>query len=195
MVTARIEANTDEALKDLREKIKRAKDLSVPMKAGAAAFDLVIQDTFRRGQDPEGKNWTPLSETTKEARRKGKGNKADTILVDSSNLQKSAHAVFDGKDAIIISSDRIYANAQQFGYVRTGTYKPPKGPIPKKPKAGSKADMKRKRAGSSYTIVVPARPFVPITKGGELMRGGPVGRAFEKLGRYILDWIDSGKRA
>lgn len=215
MVAAKIEFKGQKAAQNLHAMIERAKNFTPALQAGAAAIDKSIKDTFRRSEGPDGTPWKDLAESTIESRRKG----SDKPLIDSGVLQAAAYARVDG-NAIVIGDGMSYAAAHQFGFVRKGQYKPKKksaskSRAPKAPRAskvtkarlatralrstasalgaGSRFGGGRDRTGESYTITVPARPFLPVTADGKLVKTGPAGAALEKMGAYVQKYIATGK--
>lgn len=64
------------------------------------------------------------------------------------------------------------------------------------PARKSASDILRERAGSQWTVKLPARPFLPYDKTtGEFMNSGSAARSIQKISKYILDYIANGKTA
>lgn len=68
------------------------------------------------------------------------------------------------------------------------------GPATMQQHLGS-AQTARDRAGQPYSYKVPARPFLPVDKDGNFVKAGAAADVLVKIGRYVLDWIASGKKS
>lgn len=51
------------------------------------------------------------------------------------------------------------------------------------------------RAGGSYTVKLPARPFLPVSKDGAFIRSGAAAEVLAKVGEYIRNWVSTGKKS
>lgn len=148
------------------------------------AFDGIANDVaskvamgFRDQKDPWGQPWAPLKPSTIRARRKGKGGGSAKILRDTGVLSNSLTAQRTGPLTIEMGTTVPYAAAHQFGASISFAPRSIRVRLRKTKNAAGKnvyrfAKDKHKKAitrwGSSqgWKVNIPARPFLPILKGG-----------------------------
>lgn len=161
----------------------KAADLSPAMRAIARALRNITEDAFAKQASPFGPAWQALAKSTLKA-RKGGGAGA-RILQDSGQLASSITATSDGNSATLTAGKK-YAAIHQFG----GTIQRPAYSIKVRHRTDRKGNLLRTKGfnglglifakdshknaltrwfevkGSSVTI--PARPFLPIDRAGNL---------------------------
>jgi len=105
----------EEKIKQLEDKMKRAKDISKVL--GVIASDILKEEqlNFKGNKDPEGVPWKPLSKKTILLKQQ-RGRNANAILRDKGLLFGSLHAVLDDNAAIVATGPEIdYARKHQYG--------------------------------------------------------------------------------
>lgn len=105
----------EEKIKQLEEKVKRAKNLDKVMKVIASDILKEEQLNFKRNSDPDGVPWQPLAEKTIKSKIK-RGRNPNNILRDKSLLFGSLHTVVEDNSAIVATGPEIiYAKTQNYG--------------------------------------------------------------------------------
>lgn len=163
-VTVKID---DKALfEKLQAQQKRARDMTPVMK-GIAQDMMTRKDlSFKNQQDPNGKKWTPLADSTLRTRRtrKRKPTTSTQALLDNGVLRGSFGTKVTDRTAQIGTTLK-YAATQQFGRVIRGIYK------------------SGRRKGQSYEFTIPARRMVGFTQ-----------RQLAGYRRRINNWILKGEK-
>lgn len=173
-----IEAQVDISL--ARRRLRALSDLGFMVEAmDGIANDVTakVQMGFRDQKDPWGQPWLPLKPSTIRARRKGKGGGSTKILRDTGVLSNSITAQRTDPLTIEMGTTVPYAAAHQFGASINFAPRSLRVRLRKVKNANGKsvyrfAKDKHKRAitrwGSSqgWKVNIPARPFLPILKGG-----------------------------
>lgn len=113
---------------------------------------------FRLGRDPWGNPWKPLNPLFRTGQP----------LRDTGRLQRSITSAVQG-DAAVIGTNVRYARTHQFGATIL-------------PKSGKYLAASAKGGGIAGVIfmkkaVIPSRPFLPITAGGQAQLPGPWARS------------------
>lgn len=167
----------DAALDRIESAAARARDLTPVLTVAAQDTRTLIDDAFAGSTTPENVPWAPLSPRTLARRRGGSGNP----LIDTSNLRGSIAAYGRGT-TLSFGTNVSYAGPQQFGFSRSGSLKRP-AYGPKRP------------AGTPYTVTVPARPFLPITRSGgyQLMTNGMAGQHWARVRASVRRYIATGE--
>lgn len=161
----------------------KAADMSPAMRAIARALRNITEDAFAKQASPFGPAWKALNAKTLKARRGGGA--GAQILQDSGQLAASITATSDATSATLTAGKK-YAAIHQFG----GTIQRPaystkvrhrtdrKGNLLRGQGFGGKAlifarDSHRNAVThwfdvKGYTVTIPARPFLPIDRVGNL---------------------------
>lgn len=108
----------EEKIKQLEDKMKRAKDISKVL--GVIASDILKEEqlNFKGNKDPDGVGWKTLDDKTIAMKVKRERN-ANAILRDKGLLFGSLHAVLDDNAAIVATGPEItYAKYHQYGTSR-----------------------------------------------------------------------------
>lgn len=145
----------------------RSLDLSPALAVIASDLASFVLSRFDESADPAGREWEKLADSTVKQRRGG----SSTPLVDTGILRGSITAVSD-KTSITVGSNVAYAGYQQFGTATTQYLE-----------EGGTLDM----------VHVPARPFIPITWGGELMNEGPIAVEWTRYEEILAHFIETGE--
>lgn len=154
----------EEAAAQLRAMSERLRDMSPLTRAIAADLRTFIDDRFRTGTDPDGRPWRPLSQTTIDRRRRGRGRGSPQPLLDTGRLRGSITAV--GTDrAVVFGTNVVYAPTHQFG--RSDNLMFGRTPAP-----------------------IPARPFLPISDDGLRFRPSAM---MERIREAALRWLETGE--
>jgi phage gpG-like protein len=136
--------------------------------------DLVLNSslkTFETSHDPYGAPWQPLKSSTVAKRRKGKGSGGHKILLDTGALRNSLHAKVEG-DSVLIGTDRVYGPTHEFG--ATINRAPYSSWVRLRKNAAGRSVFAKDRHKKArtvryttgpYTIKIPARPFLPDSRG------------------------------
>ena len=117
----------------------RMGDLSPAMRSIGQTLVAATDLAFRSQKDPWGQAWKPLAASTLRGRRKGKGSGSDKILRDTGRLSNSITYRAE-RASVQVGTNVIYAAIHQFG-----------GSI------------------GAHKIPFPARPFLPVRAGGDLL--------------------------
>ncbi len=130
----KIEVDSREATKELESLVRRAQNMSQPLRKIGAAWKANVALGFRGGRDPWGGQWAALRSSTLAGRRKGSG----LPLRDTGRLSRSFSAKTKGS-RMTLGTNVKYAATHQFGtqkgqYGRTRRGAPiPWGRIVKRP--------------------------------------------------------------
>lgn len=145
---ARIHLKRDDISPDLRERLEAVEDLRPVLQAAGLQIVSWAQGAF---EDPSKR---PLPWP---ARRSG----SNPLLKESRALQQSIRVVSVSQDAVIVGTDRKYAQYHQFGTQ----------PYVIRPKRGRYLFWK----GAAHPVRkvnhpgLPARPFMPFSRSGRMM--------------------------
>lgn len=156
----------EEKIKQLEEKVKRAKNLDKVMKVIASDILKEEQLNFKRNSDPDGNLWVKLTIPTINAKLK-RGRNGNSILRDKGLLFGSLHTVVEDNSAIVATGPEIkYAKIHNYGgnikkKERTGKiYFNEEGKMSKINKAAYYKDTNIK----GHDITMPKRQFAGINK-------------------------------
>lgn len=175
-----------EAKGKIKEMRRRILDLKPVLKIGARDIETLMANRFEREEDPAGKPWAPLAESTIEARvRRGAAAKKRTkkgALTKGAEKIRAARRATGGIKKLVISARlknslfaRAYSTAIVFGsnvvylsYHQEGTTDKEENPV------------------------IPPRAIVPVEKRGStwaLIRRGPAGAVFDAIEKSIKDYV------
>ncbi len=169
----RIELSTEQLQQLLGEKLKRLEYPYYIMRGVALELDAITQDTFRNQGDPAG-SWPGLRPSTRRAKER-RGRSIERILRDRGFLAASIQVNYSRTFAEV-GTNLIYAPIHQFGgeIKRTGTVHLRTRRNGQLYKRGNLATFARKshklavERPVSYTIHIPARPYLPVDIDGRL---------------------------
>lgn len=182
----------------------KAADLSPAMRAIARALRNITEDAFGKQASPFGAVWKALNKSTLKARRGGGA--GAQILQDTGQLAASITATSDATSATLTAGKK-YAAIHQFG----GTIQRPAYSKQVRHRTDRKGALLRASAGfggkglifardshknaltrffevKGYSVTIPARPFLPIDKSGNL---APVAR--DQVVRILQNHLLGGK--
>lgn len=157
---------------------ERMRDLTPVLSVIAQDTVTLIDDSFASSRSPDGSAWAPLSPKTLARRRGGSGNP----LIDTSRLRNSKTAYGRGS-TLSFGTNVSYAAPQQWGFSRSGTL-------------ARKSYSPKREAGTPWAYSVPARPFLPIARGGggyQLMTGGSAGQHWTRASEMVRRYITTGE--
>jgi phage virion morphogenesis protein len=105
---------TDELKKVIGQAILINKNAGAILRMIGMRMKKMIQDNIKRQENADGSKWEPMSEVTKELRRKGRGTGEPILLRDTGRLFNSIAFKVNGNE-IIAGTNVEYAPALQFG--------------------------------------------------------------------------------
>lgn len=149
--------------KKLEKILKNLDDIDTTLEEIAVDLKGKMIEKMDKGLNAKtGKAYKALSPVT-EAYRKRKNPEANIIkpLVDTGALQRSIEAEVKG-NSVIVSSDLEYAKTHQYG--RKIPIKPKENDGETKKTKKEKGKKKKSKKSRKKFIVVPARPFIGVTK-------------------------------
>ena len=183
MTTFKIEVQDQAVQAALARLAESGRNLSVPMRAIARALRNITEDAFAKQASPFGPAWAALQKSTLKGRRGGGA--GAKILQDSGQLAASITATSDATSATLTAGKR-YAAIHQFGgsierpaystktrhrtdrkgnLLRTGQFGG-KGLV--FAKDSHKSVLERWHEVNGFSINIPARPFLPVDRAGNL---------------------------
>lgn len=157
----------------------RASNMSPAMRAIARHLRGVTEQAFAAERSPFGTKWKPLEKSTLKARRDGGA--SAKILQDSGQLAASITATSDATSATL-AAGKQYAAIHQFGgridyaprSIRVRLRTDRKGSLLKNGNLAIFAKDRHKMAvtrwgeSQGWSVLVPARPFLPVDRQGNL---------------------------
>lgn len=198
-----IEIHDQDVQRALATLAGKAADMSPAMRAIARALRNITEDAFAKQASPFGPAWKALNKATLKA-RKGGGAGA-TILQDTGQLAASITASSDGNSATLTAGKK-YAAIHQFG----GTIQRPAYSTKVRHRTDAKGNLLHGKGFNGlglifakdrhqnaltrwfevkgYSVTIPARPFLPIDKSGNL---APATR--DRIVRILQDHLLAGK--
>lgn len=169
----KIGLSTEQLQQLLGEKLKRLEYPYFIMQGVALELDAITRDAFRQHGEPPG-SWPGLRPSTRRAKER-RGRSIERILRDTGVLAASVQINYSRTYAEI-GTNVAYAAIHQFGgdIHRTGTVRLRTRRNGKLYKRGNLATFARKshklavERPVSYTIHMPARPYLPVDADGNL---------------------------
>jgi phage gpG-like protein len=158
---------TQRALEEMRARLA---NLTPVMQVAVADTVALIDDSFDAQASPGGAPWAPLKQTTIARRRKGGGNASPKALIDTGRLRQSITGQA-GPTGFRFGTNVVYAGAQQLGNPSNRFFGRARAPIP-------------------------ARPFLPVERGGsrfQLMTTGSAGTHWSQIRAMVAKYIRTGE--
>lgn len=206
----------------LRKRIERARNLEPAIKVAAQVVDKLIQDSFRNSASPSGEAWEQLKPSTVAGRTKG-SDKAlvDTAtLKNSTHATDWGKSIVFGSTVPYAATHQFGAEITKEYKPKKKRVGPKLGPVSKAGRRRAKKAAKTRKARTgfeaarrsgniqgprwspseqaaqktgSYTVTIPARPFLPVDAEGDFLKEGPAGKAWDKIGEIVINYIADGK--
>lgn len=133
MIDIRITVDDEGAQRTLAAVIRRAGDLSEPMRESADVLEQRIRQTFRDAADPWGMPWAPLSDVTLKQRAR-RGNTRQSILLDRGYMYASLRRESNGDSATVsMGGPDTFPAVHQFGSPDNRAWGGAMAPIPARP--------------------------------------------------------------
>lgn len=183
MTSFKIEVQDQAVQAALGRLVEAGHNMSPAMRAIARALRNSVEDAFAKQASPFGPAWAALKRSTLKARRGG-GDGAK-ILQDSGQLAASITATSDATSATVTTGKR-YAAIHQFGgtierpaySIKTRHRTDRKGNLLRTGQFGGKglvfakdshkSVLERWHEVNAFSVAIPARPFMPVSRDGRL---------------------------